>query len=73
MQPVSIITLGFLGFFGLGLIIAEGYLTNDLVQNYGKNKTLDEALAVIIIIVTIIIVAAAFYAYYLGKKEGQAS
>ena len=70
MKVSSALTLGAIGFLGLGAIIAQGYLTDEMVRRYGKNKQLDQALAVIVIILLIIVVAAAFFAYYAGRKDG---
>lgn len=42
----------------LGAVIAAGVLTNNNVQNYGKNKSLDTAVAVIILLLIIAIIIA---------------
>lgn len=62
------IWLGALGFLGLGAIIAQGVLTNDMIQKYGKNKSLDQALAVIVIILMILVLIAAFGAFFFETK-----
>jgi ABC-type branched-subunit amino acid transport system permease subunit len=73
MKVSSIVTLGIIGFFGIGGLIAAGYLTDDMIRKYGQNKTIDQALAVITTIVLIVIVGAAFFAYFAGRKDGQGS